>query len=155
MNHSDSASNSNTQTNNNGQKDIIDTAAAAGNFKTLHKALADADLLGQLKGKGPFTVFAPSDEAFAKIPKADLEALMKDKAKLKSLLLHHVMNGKVMAADVAKMQDGAKVATVGGNDFVLGKKNGNITVDDATLTKFDIAASNGVIHVLDTVIRAN
>ena len=152
MNTPGNASNGNTQHDNSGQKDIVDTAVAAGNFKTLAKALGDADLVGQLKGKGPFTVFAPSDDAFAKIPKSDLEALLKDKAKLKSLLLHHVMSGKVMAADVAKMQDGAKVATAAGNDFVLGKKNGNITVDHATLTKFDIAASNGVIHVLDTVM---
>ncbi|MEZ0314682.1 MAG: fasciclin domain-containing protein [Myxococcota bacterium] len=141
-----------TSNNDTAKKDIIETAATAGNFNTLAKALGNADLVATLKGAGPFTVFAPTDQAFEKIPKADLEALMQDKNKLKDVLLHHVITGKVMAADVGKMQDGAKVATVGGRDFVLGRNNGNITVDKALLTKFDISASNGVIHVLDTVI---
>jgi uncharacterized surface protein with fasciclin (FAS1) repeats len=133
-------------------KDIIDTAVAAGSFKTLATALTEAGLIETLKGKGPFTVFAPTDEAFAKIAKKDLDALLKDKKKLTAVLTYHVVPGAVMAADVMKMKDGAKVKTVEGREFVLSLKDGKVKVDGANVTKTDIAASNGVIHVIDTVI---
>lgn len=133
-------------------KDIVDTAVAAGGFTTLAAALTEAGLIETLKGKGPFTVFAPTDEAFAKIPKADLDALLKDKKKLTAVLTYHVVPGKVMAADVVKMKDGSKVKTVAGKEFVLGLKDGKVMVDGASVIKTDIAATNGVIHVIDSVI---
>lgn len=133
-------------------KDIIDTAVAAGSFKTLATALTEAGLIETLKGAGPFTVFAPTDDAFAKIAKKDLDALLKDKKKLAAVLTYHVVAGKVMAADVVKMKDGSKVKTVEGREFTLGLKDGKVTVDGANVTKTDIEASNGVIHVIDTVI---
>ena len=133
-------------------KDIVDTAVAAGSFKTLAPALTEAGLIETLKGKGPFTVFAPTDEAFAKIPKKDLEALLKDKKKLTAVLTYHVVAGKVMAADVIKMKDGSKVKTVEGREFTLGLKDGKVMVDGANVTKTDIETSNGVIHVIDSVI---
>ena len=128
-------------------KDIVDTAVAAGSFKTLATALGAAGLIDTLKGKGPFTVFAPTDEAFAKIPKADLDALLKDKAKLTSVLTYHVVAGKVMAADVKA----GKVKTVQGSEITVSTSMG-VTVDNAKVTKTDIIADNGVIHVIDTVI---
>jgi len=127
--------------------DIVDTAVAAGSFKTLATALGAADLVGTLKGKGPFTVFAPTDEAFAKIPKADLDALLKDKKKLTAVLTYHVVPGKVMAADVKA----GKVKTVQGSEVTIAT-TGGVTVDKAKVVKTDIAASNGVIHVIDTVL---
>lgn len=127
--------------------DIVDTAVAAGSFKTLATALGAADLIGTLKGKGPFTVFAPTDEAFAKIPKADLDALLKDKKKLTAVLTYHVVPGKVMAADVKA----GKVKTVQGSEVTIAT-TGGVTVNNAKVTKTDIAASNGVIHVIDTVL---
>ena len=133
-------------------KDIIDTAVAAGSFKTLATALTEAGLIETLKGKGPFTVFAPTDEAFAKVPKKDLEALLKDKKKLTAVLTYHVVAGKVAAADVLKMKDGSKVKTVEGREFTLGLKDGKVTVDGANVIKTDIETSNGVIHVIDSVI---
>ena len=128
-------------------KDIVDTAVAAGSFKTLAAALGAAGLVDTLKGKGPFTVFAPTDEAFAKIPKADLEALLKDKAKLTSILTYHVVSGKVMAADVKA----GKVKTVQGSELTVSTSMG-VMVDSAKVIKTDIAADNGVIHVIDSVI---
>ena len=128
-------------------KDIVDTAVAAGNFKTLAAALTAADLIGTLKGKGPFTVFAPTDAAFAKIPKADLDALLKDKAKLTSVLTYHVVSGKVMAADVKA----GKVKTVQGSELTIAT-TGGVMVDKAKVTKTDITADNGVIHVIDSVL---
>ena len=128
-------------------KDIVDTAVSAGSFKTLATALGAAGLVDTLKGKGPFTVFAPTDEAFAKIPKADLEALLKDKAKLTAVLTYHVVPGKVMAADVKA----GKVKTVQGSDITVTTKSG-VMVDKAKVVKTDIVADNGVIHVIDTVI---
>ena len=128
-------------------KDIVDTAVAAGQFKTLATALQAAGLIETLKGKGPFTVFAPTDEAFAKIPKADLDALLKDKAKLTAVLTYHVVPGKVMAKDVKA----GKVKTVQGSELTIGT-TGGVTVDNAKVIKTDIAASNGVIHVIDTVV---
>ena len=128
-------------------KDIVDTAVDAGSFKTLATALGAAGLVETLKGKGPFTVFAPTDEAFAKIPKADLEALLKDKAKLTAVLTYHVVSGQVMAADVKA----GKVKTVQGSDITVTTKNG-VMVNKAKVVKTDIVADNGVIHVIDTVI---
>jgi len=128
-------------------KDIVDTAVEAGSFKTLATALGAADLVKTLKGKGPFTVFAPTDEAFAKIPKADLDALLKDKAKLKSILTYHVVAGKVMAADVKP----GKVKTLQGTELTVSDSMG-VMVDGAKVIKTNIAADNGVIHVIDTVI---
>jgi uncharacterized surface protein with fasciclin (FAS1) repeats len=128
-------------------KDIVDTAVAAGNFKTLATALTAAGLVDTLKGPGPFTVFAPTDEAFAKVPKADLDALLKDKAKLTAVLTYHVVPGKVMAKDVKAGQ----VKTVQGSMLTISTANG-VMVDKAKVTATDIAADNGVIHVIDTVI---
>lgn len=128
-------------------KDIVDTAVGAGSFKTLATALGAAGLVDTLKGKGPFTVFAPTDEAFAKIPKADLDALLKDKAKLTSVLTYHVVAGKVMAADVKA----GKVKTVQGSELTVSTSMG-VMVDNAKVIKTDITADNGVIHVIDTVI---
>ena len=128
-------------------KDIFDTAVGAGSFKTLATALGAAGLVDTLKGKGPFTVFAPTDDAFAKIPKADLDALLKDKAKLTAVLTYHVVPGKVMAADVKA----GKVKTVQGSELNVTTAMG-VMVDNAKVTKTDIIADNGVIHVIDTVI---
>jgi len=128
-------------------KDIVETAVGAGNFKTLATALTAAGLIDTLKGNGPFTVFAPTDAAFAKIPKADLDALLKDKAKLTAVLTYHVVAGKVMAADVKA----GKVKTVQGSEITV-VTTGGVTVDGAKVSATDIVASNGVIHVIDSVI---
>ena len=128
-------------------KDIVDTAVAAGNFKTLAAALQAAGLVDTLKGKGPFTVFAPTDAAFAKIPKAQLDALLADKAKLTAVLTYHVVPGKVMAADVKAGQ----VKTVQGSALTVATAGG-VTVDNARVVKTDIVADNGVIHVIDSVV---
>ena len=135
--------------------DIIETATAAGNFKTLASALREADLVNTLKGAGPYTVFAPTDAAFAKLPKAEIESLLKDKEKLKGILLFHVLPGNLSAAAVGKMHDGDKVKTVSGKEFTLGLKGSVVTVNGANVSKTDIQASNGVIHAIDTVIRPN
>lgn len=128
-------------------KDIVDTAVAAGQFKTLATALQAAGLVDTLKGKGPFTVFAPTDEAFAKIPKDQLDALLKDKAKLTAVLTYHVVPGKVMAKDVKA----GKVKTVQGSELTVATAGG-VTVDSAKVVKTDIVADNGVIHVIDSVV---
>jgi uncharacterized surface protein with fasciclin (FAS1) repeats len=128
-------------------KDIVDTAVAAGKFNTLAAALQAAGLVDTLKGPGPFTVFAPTDEAFAKIPKADLDALLKDKAKLSAVLTYHVVAGKVMAKDVKA----GKVKTVQGSELTLGT-TGGVTVDAAKVIQADIVADNGVVHVIDSVV---
>ena len=128
-------------------KDIVDTAVEAGQFKTLATALQAAGLVQTLKGPGPFTVFAPTDEAFAKIPKADLDALLKDKAKLTAVLTYHVVPGKVMAKDVKA----GMVKTVQGSDLTIATAGG-VMVNNAKVVKTDIAADNGVIHVIDTVV---
>jgi uncharacterized surface protein with fasciclin (FAS1) repeats len=128
-------------------KDIVDTAVAAGDFKTLAVALEKAGLVDTLKGKGPFTVFAPTDAAFAKVPKADLDALLADKSKLASVLTYHVLPGSVMAKDVKA----GKVKTVQGSEVTL-STSGGVKVDDANVVKADIVADNGVIHVIDSVI---
>ena len=128
-------------------KDIVDTAVAAGDFKTLAAALQKADLVQTLKGKGPFTVFAPTDAAFAKVPKKDLDALLADKDKLAAVLTYHVVPGNVMAKDVKA----GKVKTVQGSDLTLSTANG-VKVDNANVVKTDIVADNGVIHVIDSVV---
>jgi uncharacterized surface protein with fasciclin (FAS1) repeats len=128
-------------------KDIVDTAVGAGNFKTLATALTAAGLIDTLKGKGPFTVFAPTDAAFAKVPKADLDALLADKAKLTAVLTYHVVPGMVMAKDVKA----GKVKTVQGSEITVATAGG-VTVDGAKVSATDIVASNGVIHVIDSVI---
>ena len=130
------------------EKDIVDTAVAAGQFNTLATALKAAGLVETLKGQGPFTVFAPTDEAFAKIPKADLEALLADKAKLTKVLTYHVVPGKVTAAEVVKLRE---AKTVEGQSVRIDASSG-VKVDDANVIKTDIMASNGVIHVIDSVI---
>ena len=128
-------------------KDIVDTAVAAGSFNTLATALKAAGLVDTLKGTRPFTVFAPTDEAFAKIPKAELDELVKDKAKVTALLTHRVVQGKVMAADV---KAGA-VKTVQGSALTV-STTGGVMVDNAKVVKTDIVADNGVIHVIDSVV---
>ena len=131
-----------------GEKDIVDTAIAAGSFKTLAKLLTDAGLVETLKGAGPFTVFAPTDEAFAKVPKATLDALAADKNKLRAVLTYHVVPGKVMAADVTKLTE---AKTVQGQSVKISTAGG-VKIDNANVVKTDIAASNGVIHVIDSVL---
>ena len=131
--------------------DIVDTAVSAGQFKTLVKAVQEAGLVDTLKGKGPFTVFAPTDEAFAKLPAGTLEALLKDKKKLADILTYHVVPGKVMAAQVKPGQ----VKTVEGQSLTVSTMDGGVMVDSAKVTKADIVASNGVIHVIDTVLVPN
>ena len=132
-------------------KDIVDTAVGAGQFKTLAAALKAAGLVETLKGRGPFTVFAPTDEAFAKLPKGTVEELLKpeNKAKLTAILTYHVVPGKVMAADVVKVKD---AKTVQGGSIKVNAGNGKVMVDNASVVKTDIAASNGVIHVVDSVL---
>lgn len=127
--------------------DIVDTAVSAGSFKTLVTAVQAAGLVDTLKGPGPFTVFAPTDEAFAKVPKAQLEALLKDKAALTKVLTYHVVPGKVMAADVKA----GKVKTVQGSELTVSTMGG-VKVDNANVVKTDIVTSNGVIHVIDSVV---
>ena len=132
-------------------KNIVETAVEAGNFKTLAAALAAADLVEAVKGPGPFTVFAPTDEAFAKLPKGTVETLLKpeNKAKLAAILTYHVVPGKVMAKDVVNVK-GAK--SLNGQRIDVTVAGGNVSVDGAKVVKTDIACSNGVIHVIDSVI---
>jgi transforming growth factor-beta-induced protein len=134
-----------------GGKDIIDTAIAAGSFNTLAKALTAAGLIDTLKGKGPFTVFAPTDEAFAKLPAGTLESLLKpeNKAKLTAILTYHVVAGSVMASQVVTM---SSAKTVNGKSISITMADGGVMVDEAHVVKTDIAVSNGVIHVIDTVL---
>ena len=132
-------------------KDIVDTAVAAGSFKTLAAALTAAGLVPTLKGPGPFTVFAPTDAAFAKLPAGTLDDLLKpeNKAKLTRILTYHVVAGKVMAADVVKLKS---AKTVSGDMISIKVVDTTVMIDGAKVTTADIAASNGVIHVIDTVI---
>jgi uncharacterized surface protein with fasciclin (FAS1) repeats len=132
-------------------KTIAEVAATNGNFKTLTAALQAAGLVETLKGKGPFTVFAPTDEAFAKLPAGTVEALLADKEKLTAVLTYHVVGGKVTGADVAKMMS-AKPKTVNGAPLSINVREGKVMVNDARVTTADVAASNGVIHVIDTVL---
>ena len=133
------------------EMDIVDTAVSAGNFNTLVTAIKEAGLVETLKGDGPFTVFAPTDEAFAKIPQDKLNALLADKAALTKVLTYHVVSGKVMAADVAKI---STAKTVQGSEVSIDTADG-VKVDNAKVVATDILASNGVIHVIDTVILPN
>ena len=134
-----------------GGQDIVETAKAAGSFNTLLTAATEAGLVDTLKGDGPFTVFAPTDEAFAKVPEETLNALLRDKAKLKEVLLYHVVQGKVMAADAVKL-DSAK--TVQGQPIMIKAQGGKVMINNAQVTPADIKASNGVIHVINSVLRA-
>ena len=133
------------------QKDIVETAVNAGQFKTLAAALGAADLVNTLKGSGPFTVFAPTDEAFAKLPAGTVENLLKpeNKDQLVAILTYHVVPGRVMAADVVKLKE---AKTVNGKMLDIETKGEAVMVNDAKVTATDIGASNGVIHVIDTVI---
>lgn len=133
------------------EKDIVDTAVEAGSFKTLAAALKAADLIETLKGKGPFTVFAPTDEAFAKLPKGTVEELLKpeNKAKLAGILTYHVVSGKVEAKDAVKLKS---AKTVNGASFKITASDAGVMVDKAKVVKTDIQCSNGVIHVIDAVI---
>ena len=131
-------------------KDVVDTAVNAGSFKTLVAAVKAAGLVETLKGAGPFTVFAPTDEAFAKLPEGTVESLLKpeNKDKLVAILTYHVVAGKVMAADVVKITE---AKTVNGKSLTV-KVDGGVMVDNAKVVKTDIACSNGVIHVIDAVV---
>jgi len=133
------------------KKDIVDTAVAAGSFKTLATALTAAGLIETLKGKGPFTVFAPTDAAFAKLPAGTVEDLLKpeNKAKLASILTYHVVAGNVKAADVVKLKE---AKTVNGQSVKISVDGGKVKVDGANVVTTDIAATNGTIHVIDSVI---
>jgi transforming growth factor-beta-induced protein len=131
------------------KKDIVDTAAAAEQFKTLVTAVKAAELVDVLKGAGPFTVFAPTDEAFKKVPKEQLEALLKDKKKLQAVLTYHVVPGDVKAQDVVKLKS-AKTAE--GKSLTIAVKDGTVRINDANVVKTDIECSNGVIHVIDAVL---
>jgi uncharacterized surface protein with fasciclin (FAS1) repeats len=133
------------------EKDIVDTAVAAGSFKTLVAAIKAAGLVETLKGKGPFTVFAPTDEAFAKLPAGTLDTLLKpeNKEKLKGILTYHVVAGKVMAKDVVTLKE---AKTVNGQMLTVTVKDGKVMVDKANVVKTDVAAGNGVIHVIDAVL---
>lgn len=135
------------------EDDIVDTAAKAGSFKTLVAAVKAAGLVDALKGPGPFTVFAPTDEAFKKLPKGTVEDLLKpeNKAKLTAILTYHAVSGKVMAADVLKLKDGTQVKTVNGKSITIHNKHG-VKIDGAKVIKADITCSNGVIHEIDTVL---
>ena len=128
--------------------DIVDTATAAGSFKTLIAAVKAADLVDTLKGPGPFTVFAPTDEAFAKLPPGTVDALLADKAKLAAVLTYHVVAGNVSSAQVSGMTE---ATTVQGGKIKIDTTSG-VKINNATVIKADIAASNGVIHVIDTVL---
>jgi len=128
--------------------DIVDTAVSAGQFNTLVKAVQAAGLVDTLKGKGPFTVFAPTDEAFAKLPAGTVEALLQDKQKLAQVLTYHVVPGKVTASQVKS----GNVKTVQGQSLKVRSEGGAVMVDNARVIKTDVMASNGVIHVIDTVV---
>ena len=134
--------------------DIVDTAVAAGSFKTLTAAIQAAGLTQTLKGKGPFTVFAPTDDAFAKLPAGTVDNLLKpeSKEKLVAILTYHVVPGRVTAAQVSKMTE---ARTVNGKELAIRTDMGHVIVNDATVTKADINCSNGIIHVVDTVLIPN
>jgi uncharacterized surface protein with fasciclin (FAS1) repeats len=129
--------------------DVVDTAVQAGNFTTLAKALDAAGLVDTLKGPGPFTVFAPTDAAFAKLPAGTLDMLLADPDTLRSVLTYHVIPGRVTAADAAKLQS---ATTVEGEDVSISTNDGGVQIDDANVTQPDVMASNGIMHVIDTVI---
>lgn len=132
-------------------QDIVDTAVSAGQFTTLVTAVQEAGLVDTLKGEGPFTVFAPTDEAFAKLPAGTLEALLADKEQLRAVLTYHVVAGKVMAADV----QAGEVASVQGDTITVSTQDGKVMVDGANVVATDVMTTNGVIHVIDSVILPN
>jgi uncharacterized surface protein with fasciclin (FAS1) repeats len=136
------------------EQDIVDTAVAAGQFNTLAAALDAADLIQTLKGDGPFTVFAPTDEAFAKLPEGTVASLLEpqNRDQLVAILTYHVVPGKVMAKDVVNL---SKATTVNGSDISISVMDGKVRINDATVVAADVATSNGVIHVVDTVILPN
>ena len=129
-------------------KNLVETAIEAGNFKTLVKAVQEADLVDTLSSEGPFTVFAPTDDAFAKLPEGTIESLLKDKEKLTNILTYHVVPDKVMSDDVIKIKN---AKTVNGKELTIDSDN-VVKIDDATVIKTDIECSNGVIHVIDSVL---
>ena len=131
------------------QKDLVDTAVASGNFKTLAKLLTDADLIAVMKSPGPFTVFAPTDEAFAKVPKAALDALAKDKQKLQNVLKYHVLTSKWTTEDVGLVKS---TGTASGQSIAIVKTGTGLTINGAKVIKGNIDCSNGMIHVIDTVL---
>jgi uncharacterized surface protein with fasciclin (FAS1) repeats len=128
--------------------DIVDTAVNAGSFSTLVAAVKAAGLVDTLKGAGPFTVFAPTDDAFAKLPEGTVDALLQDIPQLKKILTYHVVSGKVLAADVVKLKS---AKTVEGTEVKIDASNG-VKLNDSTVTTADVAADNGVIHIIDTVL---
>jgi uncharacterized surface protein with fasciclin (FAS1) repeats len=128
--------------------DIVDTAIKSGSFSTLVAAIKAASLVDTLKGKGPFTVFAPTDEAFAKLPEGTVDGLLKDIPQLKKILTYHVMSGKVMASDVTKLKS---AQTVEGSDVKIDASNG-VKINASMVTTADVAADNGVIHIIDAVL---
>ncbi|MDW8107301.1 MAG: fasciclin domain-containing protein [Armatimonadota bacterium] len=132
-----------------GKKDIVDTAVEAGQFKTLVKLVQEAGLVDALRGEGPFTVFAPTDDAFAKLPKAQVDALLKDKEALKRVLLYHVVQGRYMAKDVVKQRS---LKTMQGQNIRIRVQGNTVRINDARVVKADIECTNGVIHVIDRVI---
>ncbi|MCS7209626.1 MAG: fasciclin domain-containing protein [Fimbriimonadales bacterium] len=131
------------------KKDIVDTAIAAGQFKTLVKLVQEAGLVEALRGEGPFTVFAPTDDAFAKLPKSQVDALLKDKEALRRVLLYHVVQGKVMSKDVVKLRS---AKTMQGQQIRIRVRGNTVRINDAKVVKADIECTNGVIHVIDKVI---
>jgi uncharacterized surface protein with fasciclin (FAS1) repeats len=131
------------------QGDIVQTARAAGQFKTLNKLLTRAGLASALKQPGPYTVFAPTDAAFARVPRRTLAALQRDKAKLKAVLLYHVVSGKVKAADVVKLK---RATTLNGKNVRIRVRGSRVYVNQARVIKTDVTASNGVIHVINRVL---
>jgi uncharacterized surface protein with fasciclin (FAS1) repeats len=131
------------------KKDIVTIAVESGKFNTLAKALTETGLVEALKGKGPFTVFAPTDEAFAKLPKGTIEALLKDKEALKKILLYHVVSGKVTSKEVVKLN---KAETLEGQNVKIQITDGSVMTNNSKVTTADVMASNGVIHIIDTAL---
>ena len=134
---------------NSSKNDIVQTAISAGNFTTLATALTKAGLVDALKGEGPFTIFAPTDEAFNNLPDGALDNLLKDKEALKNVLLYHVVSGNVSSKDVVKLE---KATTLNGSDINIKTTNGKVMINDADVTGADVMASNGIIHVIDKVL---
>ena len=131
------------------KKDIVTIAVESGKFNTLAKALTETGLVDALKGEGPFTVFAPTDDAFAKLPKGTIDALLKDKEALKKILLYHVVSGKVISKEVVKLN---KAETLSGKNVKIQVTDGTVMINDSKVTTADVMASNGVIHIIDTVL---
>lgn len=131
------------------KRDIVTIAVEAGTFNTLATALTEANLIETLKGEGPFTVFAPTDEAFAKLPEGTVETLLKDKEALTNILLYHVVSGNVSSSEVVKLD---AATTIAKSDVSIKVKDGKVFINDSQVTTADVMASNGVIHIIDTVL---